>query len=187
MDLLTGLNFAIERDEALHEQLKGLAGRRVAVRFMVPGPWDGQTLEWVFAADGLLESVARARSAEGLAVAPDVTLGLTSEFFGSAITQVVSGRPTPASSFKGVRIEGDAAVAEQLGPLLAVFKERLDPVRLLIARSPAASMAKQAIDYAIHDAGWVLTREEFEPHTKAVRSLRDAIDRLEKRLDAVGH
>jgi ubiquinone biosynthesis protein UbiJ len=182
MDLLTGLNFAIERDEDLHQHLKSLAGRRVAVRFLVPGPWEGQTLEWAFAADGLLESMARARSAEGLAKVPDVTLGLTSAFFGSAITQVVSGKPTAASSFQGVRIEGDAAVAEQLGPLLAIFKERLDPVRLLIASSPAASMAKKAVDYAIHDAGWVVTREEFALHTKEVRGLRDAIDRLEKRI-----
>ena len=43
-------------------------------------------------------------------------------------------------------------------------------------------MAKQAVDYAIHDAGWVVTREEFALHTKEVRGLRDAIDRLEKRI-----
>ena len=48
-------------------------------------------------------------------------------------------------------------------------------------------MAKRLVDYAIHDAKLVVTKQDFQDHTQQLRSLRDAADRLEKKIQALEH
>ncbi len=174
---IQAINFAIERDVDLHDQLRGLAGRVIAMAFDLPGPLQGKTLRLTLAADGLLAESSVPD------VQPDVTLQITPDFFTGAVEQFFSPLPS-GPSLKGVRIQGDAAVAEQLGPLIAVIRSRTSPVVDAITSHPAAFLAKRAVDYAIHDAKLVVTKTEFQSHVQDLRTLRDAIDRLEKKLQA---
>ena len=184
--LLSGVNFAIERDEELHEQLRSLAGKRVALEWSGTGPMQGQSFEWVFAKDGLLEGAGLVRNTPRESL--DVILGLTPEFFSSAVDDIIrkgpQGAGQGASSMRGIRIEGDIAVAEQLAPLMALFRERLHPVNLWLQAHPLAALAKKGVDYLINDADLLVKRETFNAHKSELRALRDAIDRLEKNISA---
>lgn len=161
-NLIAGLNWAIEKDDALHEALKALAGRHL--RLMLPA--NGH-LDCVIEADGLLKrlSLGSVGAQHEPAHQPDVTIELG------------------ADSSRGIRIAGNAAVAEKLGPLSALIKARIAPLEQALKASPASLLARQAADYAIHEAQWVVSREHAEAHHQSLRNLRDAVDRLEKRID----
>ncbi len=201
------MNFAIERDEDLHEHLKPLAGKTIELVFDLQGPLQGRRIRLRLEADGLLhepsanEPSASAPSA-AIASAPlsvgqssqpadgvpqaDVTLLVGSEFFVGALEQAVSGGlGTAGPGMKGIRIQGDAAVAEKLGPLISVIRAKTAPVFDAVTSHPLAFMAKRLVDYAIHDAKLVVTKQEFQDHTQQLRSLRDAADRLDKKIQAL--
>lgn len=132
----------------------------------------------------------------------DVTLCITSAFFANAAQQAFSriipteeargdGRQhKPAGSgpaaMQGIRIEGDAALAQKLLPLVEVLAERVSPLQLLVARSPVAQLAQKAVHYAVYEAEVLVTRPELTAHAQSVRALRERIDRLEKRLALMG-
>ncbi|MFZ9141041.1 MAG: hypothetical protein ACO21C_06195 [Burkholderiaceae bacterium] len=201
------MNFAIERDEDLHEHLKPLAGKTIELVFDLQGPLQGRRIRLRLEADGLLhepsanEPSASAPSAAIAAAPPsvgqssqpaddepqaDVTLLVGSEFFVGALEQAVSGGlGTAGPGMKGIRIQGDAAVAEKLGPLISVIRAKTAPVFDAVTSHPLAFMAKRLVDYAIHDAKLVVTKQEFQDHTQQLRSLRDAADRLDKKIQAL--
>lgn len=199
------INFAIERDEDLHDHLKPLAGKTIELVFDLQGPWQGRRLRLRIEADGLLHEPTVQSSGSGevvnssqLPLQPDgqarpaveaeadVTLQIGSEFFVGAFEQVLSGGSTGTAGpgMKGIRIQGDAAVAEKLGPLIAVIRAKTSPVVDAVTSHPLAFMAKRMVNYAIHDAKLVVTKQDFQSHSQELRSLRDAADRLEKKIQA---
>jgi len=141
---------------------------------------------------------------EAQALRPDVTLWLTGAFFSNMVGQATaslwpqeskteetaagSGRlstaapPSGPAALHGVRIEGDAALAQRLMPLLEVMRARLSPFQLAIARFPLLSAAQRAAQYAVYDTGILVRREELAAHAQSLRALRERIDRLEKRV-----
>lgn len=169
-NLIAALNWAISKDEPLHLALKSLSGKRLRLVLPVGGSIDAEV-----EADGLLKELGlqtRYSSMNTAGVdeprrAPDVTLILNTDIS------------------KGIRIEGDAMAAERLGPLVKLLKERFSPWERFWAQSPAGRLAKQAVDYAVHEAGVLVGRQQAEHHHQALREFRDALDRLEKRVDAL--
>ena len=136
---------------------------------------------------------------------PDVTLWLTGAFFSNMVGQATAGlwpqsktketdatvgrpgaaaAPSGPAALQGVRIEGDAALAQRLMPLLEVMRARLSPFQLAIAQFPLVGAAQRAAQYAIYDAGILVPREELAAHAQSLRALRERIDRLEKRIRA---
>lgn len=152
------LNWAIARDDDLHKALQGLAGKRLRLAFPVGGSIDCE-----IEADGLLKEFSRNAQHQE----PHVTIIVQSD-----IT-------------KGLRIEGDAAVAERLSPLVKVIKERVSPWERFWNNSMAGAIAKQVAEYAIHESDLLVSRQRAEAHHEALRQFRDALDRLEKRVDAI--
>lgn len=169
------LNWAIAKDEALHQALKSLSGKRV--RLVLPlFVTSGGCVDFEIEADGLLHELglqtvfsASGRKAESDSKAgqPDVTIIINTDIS------------------KGVRIEGDAIAAERLGPLVQLIKSRFMPFEKLWKDSPFAQFAKQAADYAVNESGIIIGRAQADAHHQALREFRDALDRLEKRIDQI--
>jgi ubiquinone biosynthesis protein UbiJ len=166
-NLLSALNWAIEKDEELHEALRGLAGKKIVV--ILPF---GVRVNWSVEADGLLHEIGVASSSTPVDSAetnlvrdPDVVITLSGQ------------------GAKGVRIEGDAATVEKLAPLGKLLKDRVSPWEQFWANSPPALAAKQMADYAIYEANWVVSRQQAAEHLEALRELKNSLDRLEKRVD----
>ena len=151
------LNFAISRDDDLHKALKGLAGKRLRLVFPVGG-----SLDCEIEVDGLLKEFSRNAHPE-----PHVTVIVQSDLT------------------KGPRIEGDAIVAERLSPLVKVIKERISPWERFWNNSMAGAIAKQVAEYAIHESDLMVSRQQAQAHHEALRQFRDALDRLEKRIEAI--
>jgi ubiquinone biosynthesis protein UbiJ len=156
-NLINVLNFAIGRDDDLHKALKGLAGKRLRVVFPVGGSVDCE-----IEADGLLKEFSRNAHPE-----PNVTIIVQSDIR------------------KGLRIEGDAVVAERLSPLVKVIKDRLSPWERFWNNSMAGAIAKQVAEYAINESDLMVSQQQAQAHHDALRQFRDALDRLEKRIDAL--
>ena len=203
--MVQAINFAIERDQDLHDHLKPLAGKTIELVFDIQGPLQGRRIRLTLEADGLLhepttgtsgsttsqsmssvvaDAKATASSLSEEPSAADVTLQIGSEFFVGALEQAVSGGlgASAGPGMKGIRIQGDAAVAEKLGPLIAVIRAKTSPVVDAVTSHPLAFMAKRLVDYAIHDAKLVVTKQDFQAHAQELRGLRDAADRLEKKI-----
>ncbi len=202
--VVQAINFAIERDKDLHDHLKPLAGKTIELIFDLQGPWQGRRLRLRIEADGLLHEPTVQPSGSGGVVKSsqpalqpdaqaspeaeaDVTLQVGSEFFVGVFEQVLSGGSAGAAGpgMKGIRIQGDAAVAEKLGPLIAVIRTKTSPVVDVVTSHPLAFMAKRMVNYAIHDAKLVVTKQDFQAHAQEIRGLRDAADRLEKKIQAL--
>jgi ubiquinone biosynthesis protein UbiJ len=200
--VVQAINFAIERDQDLHDHLKPLAGKTIELVFDLQGPLQGKRLRLHIEADGLLHepsvkqssSFSPVPSSQAAQVADqdgeaNVTLQIASEFFIGALEQTLAGGlgsgATAGPGMKGIRIQGDAAVAEKLGPLIAVIRSKTAPVFDAATSHPLAFMAKRFVDYAIHDAKLVVTKQDFQAHTQDLRTLRDATERLEKKIQAL--
>jgi ubiquinone biosynthesis protein UbiJ len=167
IDVLSALNWAIAKDEPLHLALKGLSGKRLQVVLPVLG-----SLDWEIEADGLLKEIglrhqAAQGNSTGLRREPDVTLRFSTEIS------------------RGPRIEGDAMVVERLAPLAKLMKDRLSPWEHFWNQSPAGQLARQAAEFAVHEAGVLVSRQQIAEHDQMLRNFRDALDRLEKRIDAL--
>ena len=203
--MVQAINFAIERDQDLHDHLKPLAGKTIELVFDIQGPLQGRRIRLTLEADGLLhepttgtsgsttpqsmssvvaDAKATVSSLSEEPSAADVTLQIGSEFFVGALEQAVSGGlgASAGPGMRGIRIQGDAAVAEKLGPLIAVIRAKTSPVVDAVTSHPLAFMAKRLVDYAIHDAKLVVTKQDFQAHAQDLRGLRDAADRLEKKI-----
>lgn len=157
-NLLAALNWAIEKDEPLHGVLKGLSSKRIRVVF----PVGDAHLDWAIEADGLLKEI----NLKGHD-APDVII-----YIGTNMV-------------RGLRIEGDAAVAEKLGPLSDLIKKRLSPWEQFWEHSPFANLARQVADYAMYESNIIISRQQAQDHHESLRQFRDSLDRFEKRLDQV--
>lgn len=169
-NIIAFLNWAISKDDPLHKALAGLAGKRLRVVLPIGG-----SLDLEIESDGLLREV-----------------GLKTRFSSVRTADIGSPERQPdviikvqADITKGVHIEGDAMVAEKLGPLVKVFKEKLSPWERFWNQSMAGSIAKQVADYAVHEAGALVSRRQADAQHQALRDFRDALDRLEKRIDAL--
>ncbi len=170
IDVVGALNWAIAKDEALHLALKNLAGKRLRVVLPVGG-----TFDWEIERDGLLKEIGLQTRHSQLSSAgvdqprrdPDVTL-----IVGTDLT-------------KAIRIEGDAIAAERLGPLVKLLKERLNPWEQFWSQSPAGQLARQAAEYAVHEAGLIVGRRQAQEHEQSLRAFRESLDRQEKRIDAL--
>jgi ubiquinone biosynthesis protein UbiJ len=158
-NLIAAMNWAIEKDEPLHAVLKTLAGKHIRVGL----PWGGSHLDWSIQADGLLNQIGLNRAAED--TTPNVLIHI-----GTDLT-------------RGMRIEGDAAVAEKLGPLADLIKKRISPWERFWENSPMAILARQAVDYAKYESNVIISKEQAQAHDQVLRQFRDALDRFEKRLD----
>jgi len=176
--VLAALNFAIEHDRALHDHLRGLAGRRMTVEFDGFAPLKVPSVSAQFALDGLLEAV-RLDSPE----AADVRLTLSPAFFLATAEQLLSGQAA-AVSLKGLRIEGDAEVAQQLVPLIQLMRSRLSPFGQAASQSWPVQAAQRAAHFAVHETDVLATRPMVEAQQQALQALRDRIARFEKRLQA---
>jgi ubiquinone biosynthesis protein UbiJ len=77
-------------------------------------------------------------------------------------------------------------VVERLAPLVKLIKERLSPWEHFWNQSPAGQFARQAAEFAVHEAGVLVSRQQIQEHDQTLRNFRDALDRLEKRIDALG-
>jgi ubiquinone biosynthesis protein UbiJ len=76
-------------------------------------------------------------------------------------------------------------VAERLGPLVKLMKDRFSPWELFWSQSPAGQMARQAAEFAVHEAGLLVSRQQIQEHDQRLRNFREALDRLEKRIDVL--
>ena len=166
------LNWGIAKDEALHQALKSLAGKRV--RLVLPlFLTSGGSLDFEIEADGLLRelgmqtifSSSDRKPESDKSASPHVTIIVNSDIS------------------KGLRIEGDALAAERLGPLVQLIKSRVSPLEKLWKDSPLSQFARQAADYAANESGVVVGRAQADAHHQALREFRDSLDRLEKRID----
>jgi len=158
-NFIAAINWAIERDEPLHAVLKSLAGKHIRVAL----PVGNVHLDWSIQADGLLHQIGLARTETPST--PDVYIHI-----GADLT-------------RGMRIEGDAGVAEKLGPLAELLKKRISPWERFWENSPLAILARQATDYAKYESNLIISKEQAHTHHQALRQFRDTLDRFEKRLD----
>lgn len=170
IDVVSALNWAIAKDEPLHLALKGLSGKRLQVVLPVVG-----SLDWEIEADGLLKEIGlshqvvqvNSAGARSPCREPDVTLRFSTEIS------------------RGPRIEGDAMVVERLAPLVKLIKDRLSPWEHFWNQSPAGQLARQAAEFAVHEAGVLVSRNQVAEHDQMLRNFRDSLDRLEKRIDGL--
>jgi ubiquinone biosynthesis protein UbiJ len=172
-NLIAALNWAIAKDDDLHKALRGLAGKRMRIVFPIGG-----SVDWEIEADGLLKEIDLIRSASVGATSDAPTDQKTAQE--PHVTIVIGADMT-----KGPRIEGDAMVAERLGPLVRLMKDRISPWERFWNQSPAGLLAKQVADYAIYEGNVVVSRKQADAHHQNLREFRDALDRLEKRIDAL--
>lgn len=180
--MIAALNFAIERDRPLHDQLRRLAGRTITMEFEGFEPLPVPALSAQFAADGLLQSLGASPAPE-----PDVRLTLTPTFFIASVEQLFSGGGA-GPSLKGLRIQGDLEVAQQLTPLIQLMRSRLSPLGQAASQSwpaqAAQNAAQKAAHFAIHEAGVLATKPMLQEQQQAIQALRDRIARFEKRLQS---
>lgn len=126
---------------------------------------------------------------------PDATIS------GTPIALLAMAVPDWRAPGSGVRIEGDAGTAQHFEKLLkrldpdweAMFVEQFGPVvghqlwRLLgearaSARHVSIAAADQTARFLREESGLLVTREEVEDFVHDVDELREAIDRLEARV-----
>lgn len=152
--------------------------------------------------EAIAPQAGKSEQGQPRAARPDVTLWITGAFFSNMAGQATASlwpqkktkdaapaagpfgaaAPSGPAALQGVRIEGDAALAQRLMPLLEVMRARLSPFQLAISRFPLVGAAQRAAHYAVYDAGILVRREELAAHAQSLRALRERIDRLEKRI-----
>jgi ubiquinone biosynthesis protein UbiJ len=176
------LNRLLSADPAARAQLAPYAGR--SVRLEAP------PLELLLA----VTEDGRFRAGGG---APDVTLGLPLQAWPSLLSE-------PGAMLRNVRLSGDAEFAQALSTVL----QRLRPepeeelsrfvgdaaaVRIVDLMRQALAQAKAggsrfgaaAADYLVAENPVLVARDDVEQFCRDVNRLRDAADRLEKRLTAL--
>ncbi len=154
--LTQSINFGIEADPALHDICRGLAGRRLRLRpeFLAMGE-----IDVAFAADGLLDSLEPGAE-------PDLVLVLT--------------KP----SRDGLRIEGNALLAERLAPLSSLISARAEELQARLMSVPWVSRAAAGLQASLRSGEWVLTQAQFDDTAARLRRLREGLDRVERRLSS---
>ncbi|NBV88503.1 MAG: hypothetical protein EBR88_03160, partial [Betaproteobacteria bacterium] len=121
--------------------------------------------------------------AGSVAISAFVALTLSPAFFLATAEQLLSGQAA-AVSLKGLRIEGDAEVAQQLVPLIQLMRSRLSPFGQAASQSWPVQAAQRAAHFAVHETDVLATRPMVEAQQQALQALRDRIARFEKRLQA---
>lgn len=173
------LNHLLERDAGARARLAAYAGR--AAQFEL-APF---TLLLAIDADG------RFTAASGT---PDVTIGVDPAALPAALLD-------PNAVMRNVRLSGDAEFAQTLSQVLqrlrpepeeelARFVGDAAAVRIVgLMRAAAATaadgaqrLARSATDYLVAENPMLVTRAEADRFATDVSSLRDAVERLDKRL-----
>lgn len=186
------VNSVIEARPELYEACRPLAGRRLC--FVVdPIGLDANRLQvfTAFEADGLLHSLSLDAS---LNHEPEVTIHLGPGFFVEAASTGIAqfaasflpfGAPVhdaqaAGPSLKGVRIEGDASIAQRLMPLIETLKSQQPELPGFL------SFFKPKTKGALQDpeAMPFVSKVELRQQASRLRTLREGIDRLDKRLKA---
>jgi ubiquinone biosynthesis protein UbiJ len=181
----TILNRMLAREGWARDKLKPFAGR--VARFEAP-PF---ALVFGIAADGTTEAVATG-TAE-----PHVTLGIDP----TTLPQLLLD---PKALMRNVRLAGDAEFAQALSQVLPNLRpepeEELAPffgdalaVRMVaVARGALAQVrdaggrfASTTVDYFVAENPMLVDRAAMETFSGQVGALRDAVERLEKRVDLV--
>jgi len=97
--------------------------------------------------------------------------------FAQALSQVLQNlRPEPEEDL--ARFVGDAAAVRIVGFLRAVATQ---------VREGSTRLTATAADYFVAENPLLITREETEKFSRDVAILRDAVERLAKRLDRLEH
>lgn len=186
------VNSLIESRPDLHQACQPLAGRRLCFVLDPLGLEASQLKVFTaFEADGLLGTF----SLDALAnPEPEVTIHLGPSFFvetaSTGLAQfAASFLPTGGSeqaastagpSLKGVSIQGDAALAQKLMPLIQSLKDHAPQgpafFRLLKPRFGQADQDPSTLPF--------VSKADLRQQAARLRTLREGIDRLSKRLKA---
>ena len=178
------LNHLLTRAEWARRRLSPFAGH--PARLML----EGTSIDFTIAADGYV-------AASGANAAPEVTISAP----GSALPGLLEGWDRV---MKAVRINGNAEMADALG---FVFRNlRWDPEADLAAlvgdvaahrlhegvlsllstqRSAAQAAGNNLLEYLTIEKRILPSRTEVEQHIGRLRELRDAVARLEKRIERI--
>ena len=186
--LETAINRVLALDSDAAQRLSRLDGR--LLRLDLEGL--GIELFMSFEYGAVLVSVAGEREADTVVSGTPVAL------FMMAAPDEVGDWGLPGS---GVRIQGDANLARDLGkvfsqleldwegPLSGILGDTLgfqvaSGLRqgVSAARSAAQTLSGQLAEYLRHEAGPVVAKPEMRQFEQAVDDLRDGVDRLEARL-----
>jgi ubiquinone biosynthesis protein UbiJ len=173
------LNRLLDREESARERLKPFAGR--TARFELP-PFTlllgvdetGRFMSATGAASvtiGVDPGVLPAAMFDPNALMRNVRLSGDAEF-AQVLSQVLQRlRPEPEEEL--ARFVGDAAAVRIVGTLRAVASAAADG---------AGRLTRTATDYLVAENPMLVSRAEADGFTREVGGLRDAVERLEKRL-----
>lgn len=176
------LNRLLERDIAARERLLPFAGR--AAQFEVP-PFvlllgidaDGRFTAATGTADVTISVAAASLPAavfDANALMRNVKLSGDAEF-AQALSQVLQRlRPEPEEEL--ARFVGDAAAVRIVGVMRAAAATAADS---------ASRLARSATDYFVAENPMLVSRGEADAFAREVSALRDAVERLDKRLSIV--
>jgi ubiquinone biosynthesis protein UbiJ len=173
------LNRLLEREGSARETLRSYAGR--TARFELPP----------FSILLGIDDDGRFRTSGGT---PAVTITV-------AATSVPAAVFDPAALMRNVKLDGDADFAQTLSQVLhrlrpepeeelARFVGDAAAVRIVATLRAAAAtavdsagrLARSATDYLVAENPMLVTRTQADEHARAVAELRDAVERLDKRL-----
>ncbi len=182
------LNRGLPRSPRARELCTGLAGRRLAVEVR-------DIAEWLVTCDGLALSITRASHA----VADAQVSG------GPAALLALARRREGGLAGSGVQLSGDADVAERFYELVRLLRPDLEEeLALAMGDVPAhqiARFARAAFDwwsnaaetavrnlaeYFAHESGDLVSRSEGRQLLAGIDAVRDDVDRLEARVEALG-
>jgi ubiquinone biosynthesis protein UbiJ len=182
------LNRSLPRSPRARELCRALAGRRVAVEVR-----------------GFTRLIVES-TGESLRITRDPQAAADAELSGGPLSLLaLAGREPEAVLQRGdVRITGDAELAQRFQELLALLKpDAEEELALAIGDVPAhqvgrlaraatgwtrraaGTLTSNAAEYFGHERRDLVSRPEGEQFLKGVDTLREDVDRLEARLDAL--
>ena len=183
------LNLALRVDPDLASDLRALEGRSIALTWS--GPQWGLRLS---VADGHLRVGPNAGDAD-LSLATTLT-GLIGLLRPDAARSLPAGRVQIAGDAELLRRieqiakrfapDWDAAFAQHLGPTLGPQIGRALAGALHAARGSAVSLAETASEYVREESRDVASRAEIDAFADDVDHLRDAVERIQARIDRLG-
>jgi ubiquinone biosynthesis protein UbiJ len=178
------LNRLLEREAWARERLAPFAGKTVELR-NPPFP----PLSFVILADGTVEA-AGGDPAVTISFAPDALIALARgpEHFTRALE--VEGDPALAAELRllarHLRWDVEDDLARVVGDVAAHRLAEAGRAFLAWQADAARRLAGSAADYAVDESRMLIARPELESFAGAVARLRDAVERLEKRVERLG-
>jgi ubiquinone biosynthesis protein UbiJ len=180
--------------QAVHAVLNRLLAREPWAREKL-APFAGRAARFEFGPLTLTLAIVEGGSVGGSAAAPDVTIALDPAAAPAALFD-------PAAVLRNVRLSGDAEFAQALSFVLqnlrpepeeelARFVGDAAAVRIMeLLRAVAAQvrdggqrLAVSAADYFVAENPMLAARDEVNSFGREVHLLRDAVERLDKRIE----